>query len=119
MTDLTGWSIESLHSDHCQGLRIGRLLYDSQTSHQRLRVFENPTYGRILTLDDVVQTTEGDNFIYHEMLSHVPILAHGNAKRVLIVGGGDGGMAKTVLRHQSVEQVTMVEIDAGVVDFSK
>jgi len=74
---------------------------------------------RILTLDDVVQTTEGDNFIYHEMLTHVPILAHGNAKRVLIIGGGDGGMAREALRHTSVEHVTMVEIDAGVVDFSK
>jgi spermidine synthase len=95
------------------------MLYDSNTEHQRLKVFQNGQFGRILTLDDVVQTTEGDNFIYHEMLTHVPILAHGNAKRVLIIGGGDGGMAREALRHTSVEHVTMVEIDAGVVDFSK
>ena len=72
----------------------------------------------MLTLDGVVQTTEGDEFIYHEMLSHVPILAHGAVRRV-IVGGGDGGMAREVLRHDRIDQVTMVEIDAGVVEFSK
>jgi len=119
MTDLSDWNIERLHADHAQGLRVSQEHYDSHTDHQRLRVFENPTFGRILTLDGVVQVTEADNFIYHEMLTHTPILAHGAAKRVLIVGGGDGGMAREVLKHASVEQVTMVEIDAGVVDFSK
>ncbi len=113
------WSVERLHQDHGQALRVAQMHYDSETAHQRLRVFENPTFGRILTLDGVVQVTEADNFIYHEMLTHVPILAHGAAKRVLIVGGGDGGMAREVLKHDSIEQVTMVEIDAGVVDFSK
>ncbi len=113
------WNIERLHADHLQGLRITTEHYDSDTDHQRLRVIENPTFGRILTLDGVVQVTEADNFIYHEMLTHVPILAHGAATRVLIVGGGDGGMAREVLKHTSIEQVTMVEIDAGVVDFSK
>ncbi|WP_372615342.1 polyamine aminopropyltransferase [Aquicoccus sp.] len=116
---MSDWSTETLHADYAQSLRIDRLLYDSETGHQRLRVFENPTFGRVLTLDGVVQTTEGDNAIYHEMLTHVPILAHGAARRVLIVGGGDGGMAREVLKHASVEHVTMVEIDAGVVEFSK
>ncbi len=119
MSDQPTWMREPLHADYGQSLRIDELLYDSNTEHQRLRVFQNGTFGRILTLDDVVQTTEGDNFVYHEMLTHVPILAHGNAKRVLIIGGGDGGMAREVLRHKSVEHVTMVEIDAGVVSFSK
>ncbi|MCL4144200.1 UNVERIFIED_CONTAM: hypothetical protein GTU68_039063 [Idotea baltica] len=100
-------------------LEEGEVFYDSATDHQRLRVFENAKFGRVLTLDGVVQTTTADEFIYHEMLAHVPILAHGAAKRVLIVGGGDGGMAREVLRHTSVDHVTMVEIDAGVVDFSK
>ncbi|MBE1282318.1 MAG: polyamine aminopropyltransferase [Rhodobacteraceae bacterium] len=113
------WITEKLHAHYAQSLRVDELLYDSNTEHQRLKVFQNGQFGRILTLDDVVQTTEGDNFIYHEMLTHVPILAHGAAKRVLIIGGGDGGMAREALRHQSVEHVTMVEIDAGVVDFSK
>jgi len=117
--DVTGWSVEALHDGYGQMLREDRVLYDSNTDHQRLRVFENARMGRVLTLDGVVQTTTGDEFIYHEMLSHVPILAHGAAKRVLIIGGGDGGMAREVLRHSTVEHVTMVEIDAGVVDFSK
>ena len=116
---MPGWSVETLHRDYRQCLRADRVLYDSETEHQRLRVIENATFGRILTLDGVVQTTERDEFIYHEMLAHVPMLAHGAARRVLIIGGGDGGMAREVLRHDSVEQVTMVEIDAGVVDFSK
>ena len=116
---MTDWVRESLHPDYAQSLRVDRMLYDSETEHQRLKVFENDTFGRVLTLDDVVQTTEGDNFIYHEMMAHVPIFAHGAASRVLIIGGGDGGMAREVLRHQSVTHVTMVEIDAGVVEFSK
>lgn len=116
---LPGWTIEALYEHHAQMLRERRVLYDSETELQRIRVFENPSFGRVLTLDDVVQTTEGDEFIYHEMLAHVPILAHGAARRVLIIGGGDGGMAREVLRHSSVEAVTMVEIDAGVVEFSK
>ena len=119
MTLMPGWSVETLHDDYRQCLREDRVLYDSETEHQRLRVFETPRFGRVLTLDGVVQTTEGDEFIYHEMLTHVPILAHGGAKRVLIVGGGDGGMAREVLRHRSVEHVTMVEIDRGVVEFCR
>jgi spermidine synthase len=116
---MPGWSVETLHDDFRQCLREATLLYDSETEHQRLRVFRNPTFGRILTLDGVVQVTEGDEFIYHEMMAHVPILAHGAATRVLIVGGGDGGMAREVLKHLGLERVVMVEIDAGVIEFSK
>jgi spermidine synthase len=116
---MTDWMRESLHPDYAQSLRVDEMLYDSKTDHQRLKVFRNGTFGRVLTLDDVVQVTEGDNFIYHEMMTHVPILAHGAARRVLIIGGGDGGMAREVLRHDTVAHVTMVEIDAGVVEFSK
>jgi spermidine synthase len=113
------WNVERLHADHSQALRITAEFYDSATEHQRLRVFENPTFGRIMTLDGVVQVTEADNFIYHEMMTHVPIFAHGAVRRVLIVGGGDGGMAREVLKHRDIEQVTMVEIDGTVVDFCK
>ncbi|RBI85066.1 polyamine aminopropyltransferase [Rhodosalinus halophilus] len=116
---MSDWVRERLHRDFAQALRVERMLYDSETAHQRLKVFENPTFGRVMTLDDVVQVTEADNFIYHEMLTHVPILAHGSARRVLIVGGGDGGMAREALRHAGIERVTMVEIDAGVVEFAK
>ena len=115
---MTEWFRETLYDDHAQALTVDEVLYDSETEHQRLRVFRNNRFGRVLTLDGVVQTTEGDEFIYHEMLTHVPILAHGAAKRVLIVGGGDGGMAREVLKHP-VDHVVMVEIDAGVIEFSR
>jgi len=113
------WARETLHADYAQALRIGHMIYDSATGHQRLQVFENPTFGRVMMLDGVVQTTEADEFIYHEMLTHVPILAHGAAREVLVIGGGDGGMAREALRHASVSRLTMVEIDAGVVTFAK
>jgi spermidine synthase len=116
---MTEWAHESLYPTYRQSLRVDRLLYDSATEHQRIRVFENARFGRVLTLDGVVQTTEGDEFIYHEMMAHVPLFAHGAARRVLIVGGGDGGLAREVLRHPGVERVTMVEIDGGVVDFCR
>ena len=113
------WATEELYDTYRQAMRIDELLYDSKTKHQRLRIFRNQRFGRVMTLDDVVQTTEADEFIYHEMLTHVPLLAHGAAKSVLIIGGGDGGMLREVCRHKGVETVVMVEIDAGVVDFSK
>ena len=70
-----------------------------------------------MVLDGIVQTTEGDEFIYHEMLAHVPLFAHGgSARRVLIVGGGDGGMLREVVRHRDVERVVQVEVDAGVIE---
>ena len=116
---MSRWIEEILHPDFRVGLKADRILYDSKTAHQRLVLFENATFGRVLTLDGVVQTTERDEFIYHEMLAHLPILAHGSAKKVLIVGGGDGGLLEEVLKHRSVEQVTQVEIDASVVEFAK
>ena len=111
--------IEALHEDYAQCLSVDKVLYDNKSNLQHIQVFENSRFGRVLTLDGVVQTTQGDEFIYHEMLTHVPILAHGSVRHVLIVGGGDGGMAREVLRHKLVESVTMVEIDEGVVTFSK
>ena len=116
---MSRWLIEELHHDFQLGLKADTVHYDSKTDHQRLVVFENETFGRVLTLDNVVQTTERDEFIYHEMLAHLPLLAHGSARKVLIVGGGDGGMLEEVLKHRGVEKVTQVEIDAGVIDFSK
>ena len=111
--------METLHDGYAQSLSVDKVLYDDTSNFQHVQVFENRQFGRVLTLDGVVQTTQGDEFIYHEMLTHVPILAHGNARNVLIIGGGDGGIAREVLRHQSVEAVTMAEIDEGVIAFSK
>ncbi len=110
---------ETLHAGFGQYFTVDKLLYRDKTAHQDLVIFENAAFGRVMALDGVVQTTERDEFIYHEMMTHVPILAHGKAKRVMIIGGGDGAMLREVSRHSSVEQITMVEIDAGVVSFCK
>ncbi|MBQ4769393.1 polyamine aminopropyltransferase [Pectobacterium versatile] len=110
---------ETLHANFGQYFSVDRVLYHEKTDHQDLIIFENDALGRVMALDGVVQTTERDEFIYHEMLTHVPLLSHGNAKRVLIIGGGDGGMLREVSRHRGVEHITMVEIDAGVVEFCR
>jgi spermidine synthase len=110
---------ETLYEAWDQRLRIDELLYDSETEHQRLIIFRNPSFGRVMALDGIVQTTEKDEFIYHEMLAHVPLLAHGAARRVLIIGGGDGGMLREVCKHATVEAITQVEIDQGVVDLCR
>ena len=110
---------ETLYSGYAQSFEIESLLFDSQTEHQRLVIFDTPTFGRVMALDGIIQTTEKDEFIYHEMLSHVPLIAHGQAKRILIVGGGDGGMLREVTKHRSVEHITHVEIDRAVVDLCR
>ena len=114
----TVWQ-ETLHDQFGQYFAVDNVLYHEKTDHQDLIIFENAAFGRVMALDGVVQTTERDEFIYHEMMTHVPLLAHGHAKDVLIIGGGDGAMLREVSRHQNVETISMVEIDAGVVSFCR
>ncbi len=108
---------ETLYDAVCQEYRVDKLYFESKTEHQHLMIFHNAMLGRVMTLDGIVQTTEADEFIYHEMLAHVPMLAHGQAKRVLIIGGGDGGMLREVVKHP-IAHVTQVEIDQSVVDMA-
>lgn len=110
---------ETLYPEVRQSFRMDEILFEQGTGLQHLIIFKNSLMGKVMALDGVIQTTTGDEFVYHEMLSHVPILAHGAAKKVLIVGGGDGGILRCVLAHKSVEQATMVEIDRSVVDMSE
>jgi spermidine synthase len=110
---------ETLYEGYGQYFAVDKLLHEVRTEHQHLVIFENARMGRVMALDGVIQTTEADEFIYHEMLTHVPILAHGRAQRVLIIGGGDGGMLREVRKHKSVEHITMVEIDGTVVEMCK
>lgn len=120
MADENGeWFEETLYPDVHTRFRASRVLHREQTDHQDLVLFENEIFGRMLMLDGITQLTLADEFVYHEMMAHVPIIGHGRAQRVLIVGGGDGGVAREVLRHTGVERVVQVEIDAGVVDFSR
>lgn len=112
------WFQESLFPDLRQSFKIERHLYRGRSEFQELEVFETKALGRVLTLDGIVQTTEADEFIYHEMLTHLPLFAHGGALEVLIVGGGDGGMLEEALKHP-VRRVTMVELDPAVVEVSR
>ena len=112
---MTEWIEETLHDDFRFKMKVDKVLFDGRSENQHVAVVENGTFGRTLYLDGVLQTSERDEFIYHEMLTHLPILAHGKAKSVLIIGGGDGGMLEEALKHASIETATMVEIDPSVV----
>lgn len=113
------WYNETLYPHYGQRFEIENILFQNQTAHQHLVIFENKQFGRVMALDGVIQTTTRDENIYHEMMVHVPILAHGHVKRVLIIGGGDGGILREVLKHTTIEHVTMIEIDSAVVEMSK
>ncbi len=117
--DGTVWMYERLHTGYGTTYRVEQTLFDSNTPHQRLVVGKTAAFGNVVWLDGVTQVTERDEFCYHEMLAHVPILAHGKVESVLIVGGGDGGMVEEVLKHQGIRRLVMVEIDPGVIDFAK
>ena len=116
---MTRWYAEEPYLGSRLQLRIDKLLHEDDTGHQHLIVFENEAFGRVLALDGIVQTTERDEFIYHEMFVHVPVLAHGAVRKVLIIGGGDGGSLEEVLKHRTIEHVTMVELDPQVIELSR
>lgn len=97
----------------------GRLLYHADSPYQRVRVLESYAYGKALVIDDMVMATEKDEFVYHEMIVHVPVLLHEAPKNVLVIGGGDGGTVRELFKHEVVESVTMVEIDEKVVEASR
>ncbi len=115
------WISETLFER--DGLRMSyaadKVLYETRTAHQHLVLFKNRGFGKMLMLDGATQVASKDEFIYHEMMTHVPILAHGRVREVLIVGGGDCGIAEEVLKHRSIKRVTQVEIDAAVIEFAK
>ena len=115
------WIAETLHEEDglTTSFRADKVLYEESTGQQELVIFDNPTFGRMMTLDGATQVTTADEFIYHEMMTHVPVLAHGDVKSLLIIGGGDGGILREAARHKSIENLTMVEIDPAVTAFSK
>jgi spermidine synthase len=113
------WIEETLHRGFRARLKAERVLFDSKTEHQQLIIFETPDFGRVLMLDGVVQLSTGDEFVYHEMMAHVPLFAHGKAKKALIVGGGDGGVLREALKHPALEEVTLCELDRGVIDLCR
>ncbi len=113
------WVNETLYPAWGQRFRMMRELARVRSPFQNIVVFESASHGRVLLLDGAVQITEADEFVYQEMLAHVPLLAHGDAKRVLIIGAGDGGVLKRVLQHRNVERAVMVEIDGEVIRLAR
>lgn len=109
-----GWFSETLYPDFRQLLQVDKIVYQGRTGFQDICIFETPRFGRVLALDGVIQTSERDEFCYHEMIVHVPMVAHGDAKNVAIIGGGDGGALEEALKHP-VARVTLVELDDSVV----
>jgi len=115
---MTRWIEETFHPHWRVRLAAARVLHEVKTDHQHLVIFQNETWGTVLMLDGVCQLTTSDEFIYHEMMAHVPLMALERPRRVLVVGGGDGGVLREVLKHPSVEKATLCEIDRAVIDLS-
>jgi spermidine synthase len=109
------WFSEVMAADGSAfSLKIKRKLHEEQTEYQHLEVYETETFGNLMVLDGSNMVTSRENFLYHEMLSHVPLFTHQNPKRVAIIGGGDCGTLREVLKHKSVEEVFQIDIDEGV-----
>ena len=101
-------------------IKAGKVLFSEQSPFQKVEVFESESdLGRVLTLDDLMMTTEGDEYHYHEMIAHIPMMQHPCPKSVLVIGGGDGGTIREVLKHDTVEHVVLCEIDGMVIDVCK
>src|SRR5580698_11467119 len=108
---------ERLHKGYAQSMEVsGALLADEKSRYQRIKIFDTVANGRVMTLDDIVQITTRDESAYAEMLTHLPLLEHGKAERVMIVGGGDLSIADEALKHKGVKEVVLVDIDGQVVE---
>ncbi|HIS53969.1 TPA: polyamine aminopropyltransferase [Candidatus Galligastranaerophilus gallistercoris] len=97
----------------------GENLYSKKSEFQQVDIFKSKTLGNVLTLDGLMMTTVEDEFFYHEMIAHIPLCSHKNPENVLVIGGGDGGTVREVLKHPSVKNVDLCEIDALVIEASK
>src|SRR6185437_5609976 len=113
------WINETLYAEWGQRFLVKRELARVRSEFQDIAIFESHTHGRVMVLDGVIQITEGDEFVYQEMLTHVPLLAHGEARDVLIIGAGDGGVLRRVLQHRAVKRAVMVEIDGEVIRLAR
>ncbi len=117
--DENKWITENYKDIYKMSFKVNEKLYSKKSSFQKVEVYDTDYLGRVLLNDDFLMTSDKDEFVYHEMISHVPLFSHPDPKKVLVVGGGDGGTVREVLKHKSVEQVVMVEIDACVVEACK
>jgi spermidine synthase len=119
MREMDLWYTEKQTKNHGITTKINKTLYHDKSEFQTLDVIETAEFGNMLVLDGMVMTTDRDEFVYHEMITHVAMNTHPNPKRVLVVGGGDGGAIREILRYPSVEQAVLAEIDGKVIEASK
>jgi len=121
MINKKSWFFEEFEINEGRSLaiQIKSLLESRQTQYQKLEVYDTVPFGNMLVLDGVIQLTEFDNFAYHEMLAHIPMIAHPNPETVLIAGGGDGGVLFELLKHSFVKEIVLCDIDAEVIEISK
>lgn len=117
-TQKTRWVDETFHTNWRVRFRADRVLHEVKNKLQHLVVFENATWGTVLLLDGVTQLTTSDEFHYHEMMAHVPLMSLDRPRDVLIIGGGDGGILREALKHPGVKTATLVDIDRDVIDLS-
>jgi spermidine synthase len=112
-----GWWYDEVFRDQVRfGLKVRRVVYSGQSEHQKIEVLDTEPFGRVLVLDGVFMTSEADDYYYHEMIAHPAMTTAPRIRRVLVIGGGDGGTIREVLRHPEVESVVLVEIDGRVVE---
>ncbi|KAH9280993.1 Spermidine synthase [Echinococcus granulosus] len=118
---MQGWfsEVSSDFPGQAFSLQINEVLFEGKSEFQDILIFKSATFGRVLVLDGRIQLTEKDEAFYQEMIAHIPLSVHPNPRRVLIIGGGDGGVAREVIRHQCVEHVDLVEIDDMVLKLSR
>jgi spermidine synthase len=111
---------ERLHKGYAQSMELaGKPIVEEKSRYQRIKIFDSVANGRVMVLDDIVQITTRDESAYAEMLTHLPLFEHGNAERVMIVGGGDLSIADEALKHKSVKEVVLVDIDGRVVELCR
>lgn len=110
------WFSEPHTKNVKMSIRVNRQLHSEQSEYQRIDVFESPEFGRFLTLDGLMMLTEKDEFIYHEMITHVAMASNPDVKNVLVIGAGDGGTVRELTRYKTIENIDMVEIDRRVVE---
>jgi spermidine synthase len=120
-TIMNGWFSEicPMWPGMALSVEIKELIYSTKSEFQQIDLYETKTYGKMLVLDNIIQLTERDEFAYHEMMAHVALFAHPNPERVLVVGGGDGGVLREAARHDCVERIDWCEIDPAVIEVSR
>lgn len=118
--NINEWQLEQFHHDtYVQGFKVKKKLFETQSKYQKITVVDTEAVGRLLLLDGKTMVSDADEFVYHELMGHIPLMTVANAKHILIIGGGDGGIVREVVKHPDIESVTLVEIDEEVVTVSK